>query len=34
MIVHLGVVIVAVGLAAATSYGHRATFELRRRARR
>jgi cytochrome c-type biogenesis protein CcmF len=29
MIVHLGVVIVAVGLAAATSYGHRATFQLR-----
>jgi cytochrome c-type biogenesis protein CcmF len=29
MIVHLGVVIVAVGLAAATSYGHRATFDLR-----
>jgi cytochrome c-type biogenesis protein CcmF len=31
MIVHLGVVIVAVGLTAATSYGHRATFELARR---
>ncbi len=30
MIVHLGVVVVAVGLTAATSYGHRATFELRR----
>ncbi len=29
MIVHVGVVIVAVGLAAATSYGHRATFELK-----
>ena len=28
MIVHLGVVIVAVGLAAATSFGQRATFEL------
>ncbi|HKH88779.1 MAG TPA: heme lyase CcmF/NrfE family subunit [Acidimicrobiales bacterium] len=28
MIVHLGVVIVAVGLTAATSFGHRATFEL------
>jgi cytochrome c-type biogenesis protein CcmF len=28
MIVHIGVVIVAVGLAAATSYGHRATFQL------
>jgi cytochrome c-type biogenesis protein CcmF len=28
MIVHLGVVIVAVGLSAATAYGHRATFEL------
>jgi cytochrome c-type biogenesis protein CcmF len=28
MIVHLGVVIVAVGLAAATAYGHRATFQL------
>ncbi len=29
MIVHLGVVIVAVGLAAASSYGHRTTFQLR-----
>jgi len=29
MVVHLGVVIVAIGLAAATSYGHRTTFELR-----
>ncbi len=28
MIVHLGVVIVAVGMAAATSYGHRTTFQL------
>ncbi len=28
MIVHLGVVIVAVGMAAATSYGHRATFQM------
>jgi cytochrome c-type biogenesis protein CcmF len=28
MIVHLGVVIVAVGLASATSYGHRTTFQL------
>jgi cytochrome c-type biogenesis protein CcmF len=28
MIVHLGVVVVAVALAAATTYGHRATFEL------
>lgn len=28
MIVHLGVVIVAVGLSAATAYGHRASFEL------
>ncbi|MGH9171861.1 MAG: heme lyase CcmF/NrfE family subunit [Acidimicrobiales bacterium] len=29
MVVHLGVVIVAVGLAAATAYGHRATFSMR-----
>jgi cytochrome c-type biogenesis protein CcmF len=29
MIVHIGVVIVAVGLACATTYGHRATFDLR-----
>ena len=29
MIVHLGVVVVAVGLAAASSYGHRALFSLR-----
>jgi cytochrome c-type biogenesis protein CcmF len=28
MIVHVGVVIVAVGLAAATAYGHRATFSM------